>query len=646
MFKRAQFLSRYLLGIATALSVGAAVAAPIDIYDLRGLVREAAQNHPSVLNARILIDAAENEVQYAEKQRLPELSLSTATQGAGSTGAVIVKQPLWAGGGLDAREGLSRSNLEVAQATADEQEVTIAARTLEAWRNFVLSQQKIIVVDDGMGQLQELIGMMERRVAANVSPKVELDLVNARLIQSQVERATLAAERDLAVRRLEELVGGGVQVNEPEPELLKRWIALMDGGWPRLSPTELSEIAAYQPTVRRVRLEAKSANAEVQQTEANQWPQVYLQFQQGINAPVTNDKRVVLGMEYTPGRGFSSRQQIDVALARARAKDITIQTAIRDARDSLNAKLQAIDRAQTLAKSWVPSVSASEALLASYQRQFIAGRKTWQDVLNQQRELTQGRQSLIDARITWVTSVAELELMRAARPQTRQPSDSWLSPFFADTKAAAGLPIDVGLSKGQDSEAVMGTPAGQSTSATTLSTLPSSRPVQLSKMNVDSVPKGSDNSVVMQAQSATLAISFDSLFDPSDPTATVLSERGRQRLDAWTSSVRNRYQRLNELAVGGLTDPKTNTSPAAAKISKARITAVFDYLRAKGIPVAVWRVRWLRTNSQGDLPCGSQISGIGGDCEHANQIVEIHLEGIPHGNTLSMALPPNHRGQS
>ena len=571
---------RLLIALSVAACAGFAGASPIEIYDLRSLVREAAQRHPSVLNLKALTGAAETEIQYAQRQRFPELTLSAATQGQGSTGAVVIKQPLWAGGALDARELLSVSNLEIAKTSVDEQALTISVRTLEAWRNFVLAQEKIKIVDEGMAQLNELVDMMARRVSANVSPRVELDLVKARLIQSQVELATYTAERDLAVRRLEELVGDVVLVSEPSADMFKNWSTLISRGWPKLSLIEVDDVARFQPTVRRIRLEAKVAQQDVQQTEAGQWPQLYLQYQEGLNEPVVNDKRVVLGLEYTPGRGFSSRQQVTAALARARAKDINIQTAIRDARDTLNAKLQEIDRAQTLVKSWEPSVKASEALLASYQRQFIAGRKTWQDVLNQQRELTQGRQSLVDARISWVSTVAELELMRQARPQVQLPQENWLQPFFTTSMLE----------------------------------------------HVESVEIAEKDPMLP----ITLILGASALFDDRVADSSTLSLKGRRYLSAWVQDMKAAGNRFQKLAISSFSAPSGDMA-GAMQLSKLRAQTVVTFLRDQGMTAESWTVDWFGSARLDQAKCNAQESAHLSGCQKGDQRSEIQVEGVLEG---------------
>ena len=49
-------------------------------------------------------------------------------------------------------------------------------------------------------------------------------------------------------------------------------------------------------------------------------------------------------------------------------------------------------------------------VLASYERQFQANRKTWLDLLNQVRELAQNEYALVDAQASLVGSRLRLEI--------------------------------------------------------------------------------------------------------------------------------------------------------------------------------------------------------------------------------------------
>ena len=50
----------------------------------------------------------------------------------------------------------------------------------------------------------------------------------------------------------------------------------------------------------------------------------------------------------------------------------------------------------------------NEEIVASFIRQYIAGRKTWLDVLNSERELTQSRLTLADTRAAAISAQSRM----------------------------------------------------------------------------------------------------------------------------------------------------------------------------------------------------------------------------------------------
>jgi adhesin transport system outer membrane protein len=73
----------------------------------------------------------------------------------------------------------------------------------------------------------------------------------------------------------------------------------------------------------------------------------------------------------------------------------------------------AVSRIAALEKS----VNSSALVMASYQRQFQAGRKQWQDLLNQVRELAQNQYALADAKASMVGSMVRLQIRMGEDPK-------------------------------------------------------------------------------------------------------------------------------------------------------------------------------------------------------------------------------------
>lgn len=631
---------RFIFGVCrlalVTLALGWALQAQaqeIPVWDLTRLVQEATRHHPSILNAQRLADAADVDVAYAQRQRYPELSVNSLSQSSGTTAAVVIRQPLWSGGAIDAAEDVSRASAEMQKTTAQEQALTIGTRVVEAWQNYLLSVEKTAIVDQGIEQLEDLVAMMERRVDARISPKVELELAKARVIQAQIGRASLVAERDLALKRLRELVGVEITAADRlNQDQMQVWLEAIHRSVDLPSVTELEQIARYQPTVRRVQFEASVAQAEVKRIEASRWPSLYLQYQQGINEPITNDKKVGLALEYTPGRGFSSREQVQSAIARAQARDINIQTAIRDARDSLNAKMQELSRTRALERSWVPAVAASEQLLASYRRQFIAGRKSWQDVLGQQNDLTQGRQSLVDARVRWISTYVQLRLQWAAKPGGSLISEDWAQALTReqDNMARGGGSLNGAVLANQtkaNSVSLM-------SSVVEGKTMPPSAPLASIQKPAENQPSTSSSQVRNARGAWAVTWLADEVFASQALGQIKLSASGVDQMRSWRAAMPQAPGQMDEIRVIAYSDPLGEPSEVLAR-SKEMALVVTEALKAQGLRAQSWKTEWLGATQPKNVRCGFEKTVANQACHRVNRRVVVEL--LPNVQALNGA---------
>jgi adhesin transport system outer membrane protein len=72
--------------------------------------------------------------------------------------------------------------------------------------------------------------------------------------------------------------------------------------------------------------------------------------------------------------------------------------------------MQALDKA----------VQGSRAVLDSYGRQFTAGRKTWQDLMNAVRELAQNQYNFVDTQAAMVSAMYRLQIRLGQSPSPAQ----------------------------------------------------------------------------------------------------------------------------------------------------------------------------------------------------------------------------------
>jgi adhesin transport system outer membrane protein len=86
---------------------------------------------------------------------------------------------------------------------------------------------------------------------------------------------------------------------------------------------------------------------------------------------------------------------------------------MKEAQESLQNDREEFINAHAQVAALEKSVAGSDAVLASFERQFQANRKTWLDLLNQVREVAQNEYALTDAQASLVGSRLRIELNMA-----------------------------------------------------------------------------------------------------------------------------------------------------------------------------------------------------------------------------------------
>jgi adhesin transport system outer membrane protein len=121
-----------------------------------------------------------------------------------------------------------------------------------------------------------------------------------------------------------------------------------------------------------------------------------------------------VGLRYTPGAGFSTQLEASALAERLEAQSHDIDDATRTVTQLIFDDEQAFETSAAQAQAQVASLLGSQQVLASYERQFQAGRKTWQDLLNAAREVAQNEFNLSDAQSAMQGAMYRLQVRLGA----------------------------------------------------------------------------------------------------------------------------------------------------------------------------------------------------------------------------------------
>ena len=349
----------------------------------------AASEHPSVKAKQADLQAAQADLETAKWSRFPTVSTEVTASGGRPAGALLVQQPLWTGGKIDAQNRLAQANVALAQASLQEARMALMQDTGQQFFEALRWQQRLEIAEKNETEHRKLIELIERRVTAQISPLTDQILATARLQQAVSERIQFKRAVQTAELALQQLVGV-----LPSNLLAPRNLPLTESSvdW----VIDVSKANSAQ--LLRLRTLQEVAQAQIETAKATYFPSLALSHRRAVGASEVgvDPSRTFLSLQFTPGPGLSA--QSVTAAARSRLENSQqnaliferqLEQQVRTALSDLEALGQQVEPAQLL-------VGATEDVVASYLRQYQIGKKNWLDVLNALRENAQASYSAVD----------------------------------------------------------------------------------------------------------------------------------------------------------------------------------------------------------------------------------------------------------
>jgi adhesin transport system outer membrane protein len=392
------FTSLLLFALALCSSV-------VQAMDLRQIIDATVASHPSIQAQRALRDGAQNDVKSAQQQFWPTPSVTVenvragaqdgAYQGNATVQTYRLQQPLWTGGRLTAGLNKAQANLQVAQHAHDDMVQQLSLRAVQAWTDWYAASLKLAAIDNSVLTHQRLYDQVRRRVQEGASAAVELVLTEGRLAQTAAQRAGIQAQLLAAKLKVGQLMGSPVPMPEKPTENL---IFNTDG-------SERLEEAALQrsPALQRQAALLDAQKAELAERQAELWPEIYLRAEhqngQYANSALSSGSvsRYYIGLSSRFGAGLSSLTALTTLQRKLEASEADLQANRRNVREQVQTDWQQWTSVRARLPELERSVQASQKTAEAWDRQFLAGRKSWLEVMNTARELLQAELELADA---------------------------------------------------------------------------------------------------------------------------------------------------------------------------------------------------------------------------------------------------------
>jgi adhesin transport system outer membrane protein len=404
-----RFILRALAAAACVLALGAAVAQPAGGPPEGGLpqlITAALAHHPSQQGAAALVAAARVGVAAARWQYYPTPSASVQalaastepTPGANRVTATIgLSQPLWTWGRLDAGVDRAQGQADAASAARAESAQQLALRVTQLYGEWRNAHARRLAYGEGLQVHERMLALVRRRADEGQAAATDVVLADSRLAALQADAAQADAQARSALDRLAVLTGRPLSDAALAAEPTQPWPLAED--WPAL----LARAEQVAPGLARLRAQATVVEAAVREQRARLLPELQARVEVartaqafGGSSASSTQVRAYIGISTQFSAGLSGQSAIDEAQARLVAAQAELQSERLALEESLRADHLQVAHAAARRADLVRAQGAAQGVLQSWDRQYLAGRKSWQELLNAAREDIQLRTQLAD----------------------------------------------------------------------------------------------------------------------------------------------------------------------------------------------------------------------------------------------------------
>jgi adhesin transport system outer membrane protein len=363
--------------------------------ELNLLIDLTLSNHPTLKAREAEVSGAQSELAAIRWQYWPTPTLSVQTpdrallKGADRQVSLIgIKQPLWTGGRLEALEAQVQNKKDAALAVVLEARRDIALELVQAYGEAATANAKIGAYEESLRTLQRLLEQIRRRAEKGVSLQSDIDLAEGRRQMALADLQSAQLSLAGSVERVQTLLGRKMEVSFKisQPELKET-----------LSLEQAKEMAmTADPTRMRMVAEAQELRALIDSQASAMWPDLSLSIVQRQGDVTGRSAQVMLQFDSKWGPGLSNQATTKAAIYRHQAKQEDLLYRKLKLQELITVEHRTLESMRDRTQAYARALNGAKSVAQSWDRQYVAGKKSWQEVMNAAREVTQSQVQLIE----------------------------------------------------------------------------------------------------------------------------------------------------------------------------------------------------------------------------------------------------------
>lgn len=364
------------------------------------------KNHPAIQGKLAEVEGKGYAADSARAGRYPNLSAQASLQEDDSKlGSVTLQQPIWSFGKIDIPIEFADADILAELTSLLQLQRKLIEDTATVYATLEGIQLREQVTSSNIEELDRLYQHVQRRQKGQLASDVDVRLAYSRLTQARASQLRIQGELSVTLSELKNLTQIEVDTNIPvDLSLLK----IPDYRIVEQRALDNSAEVLYKQKL------VELSRLEVDRERVSDLPTLYVNVEHDLmdSATTTDDTRVSVVLEgRIQGLGFAGIGRSKQAVSRLTAakQDLTVT------RNDVKQRVSSLMSNRTIQKSLTfaqqESVEALDETLRSYMRQYESGRKSWLEVLNTQRELTEQRIQLVQTQNDYLITTLRISAL-------------------------------------------------------------------------------------------------------------------------------------------------------------------------------------------------------------------------------------------
>lgn len=343
----------------------------------------------------------QDAVDAAEAARYPSVSTEVSSN-KNESSYVQVSQPLWTFGKISSAIETQEMGYEVQKLALSQVKRDLIIKTAAAYAQVQSVLMKISVAQDNLKTHQSLCDRIKNRYQGQIASLADVHLATARLLQAKADLVNYKGQLKSALNELYALTRTPISAQEP-----------IDSSFARIQDdaTVKKLILEQNTDVAHANAQVDLAVSKVKEQKTSYYPTVSFRVRKYFS-DYSDETHVGLVVNSSlDGMGVANYNQIQGAEKSVSVAQYELDSVRNEVERETESLLLNREVQENLRESQQESVKSLEETMESFVRQYDMSRKSWVDVLNQQRELTNMRYTLINTDLQWMTLSLQIAAM-------------------------------------------------------------------------------------------------------------------------------------------------------------------------------------------------------------------------------------------